>query len=168
MFRRYSAAITALLVLAVTSLASAQQAASDSGRVVPGRIRARDERAVTADTIKLNRETAVRDSARAALGRDHAQTQAEEARIDTLQAALKKDRQATPRDTTAINRDLATLTRMRKKLDSDLDRDHREKTRLEGLEKKVQKESDAAIEAHHDIRQDRPVRPAHRDTTAHH
>jgi chromosome segregation ATPase len=168
MFRRYSAAITAFLVMAVTSLASAQQAASDSTKGAPGGVRARDERAVTADTVRLHREIAVRDSARATLARDQAQTQAEEARIDTLQAALKKDRQATPRDTAAINRDLATLTRMRKKLDSDLDRDHREKARLQGIETKVKKESDAAIEAHHDIRQDRPVRPAHHDTTAHH
>jgi hypothetical protein len=168
MFRRYSAAIPALLVMAVTSLASAQQAASDSTKGAPGQIRARDERAVTADTIRLHREIAVRDWARATLAHDHAQTQAEGARIDTLKAALNKDRQATPRDTAAINRDLATLTTMRKKLDSDLDRDHREKTRLQGIETKVKKDTDAAIDAHQDIRQNRPVRPVHRDTTTHH
>jgi hypothetical protein len=167
MFRRYSAALTALLALAVTSLASAQQAASDSTRGTPGRIRARDERAITADTTKRDREIAVRDSVRAILAQDQARTRAEEARIDSLQAALKKERQATPRDTAAINRDLATLSGMRKKLDTDLDRSRKEKMRLESIEKKVQKETDAAIEAHHDVRQDRPVTPAHRDTTKH-
>ena len=168
MFRRYPAALTALLVMSVTSLAAAQQAASDSSRRDPDRARDRDERAITADTIKLHREIAVRDSARATLTQDQEQTRAVEARIDSLQADLKKDRQATPRDTAAINRDLTALKHMRQTLDRDLDRDRREKTRVAVIEKKVRTESGAAIEEHHDVREDRPRSPAHRDTTARH
>ena len=166
MRHRYPAALAALLALAVTSLATAQQAAPDSAR--HARAVARDQRAITTDTTKLHREIAVRDSARAALDRDHQRTHAEGAQIDSLKAKLAADRKATPRDSALVSRDLATLTRDRQQLDRDLDRGRQEAARVKAIEQRVDKESDAAIDAHHKLGQDRPAsKRASKSTTAH-
>jgi hypothetical protein len=152
----YSTMTAALLVLGVTSLAHAQQATSDSARsrsAQLARVRSRDQRAITTDTIRLHREIAIRDSARTMLDQDQARTHAIGTQIDSLKAVLDRERKATPRDTVAINRNLTALTGLRQKLDRSLDRERREKTRVDSLDSRVRKESDAAIDAHQDIKE---------------
>lgn len=160
----YSAMATALLMLGAASLAHAQQATSDTaGRdsTHAARVRAREQRAITADTIRLHREVAIRDSARSMLDRDQAQTRATGKRIDSLKAVLDRERKATPRDTVAVNRNLAALTGLRQTLDRDLDRDRREKARVDSLDNRVRKQSEAAIDAHQDIKESRTEPQAH-------
>ena len=154
MLGNHSATLAVLLTLGAATLAHAQQSAGDSTH--SQRARARDERAVTTDTIRLHRDIAIRDSARAALDQDRRQQQADEHQLDSLQAVLTRDRKAKPRDTAAVKRDLAVVTGQRQKLDGDRDRAHREQVRWDADDKRVRKESEAAIEAHHDIREDRP------------
>ena len=160
----YSAMATALLMLGAASLAQAQQATSDTaGRdsTHAMRVRARDERTITADTVRLHREMAIRDSARTLLDQDQAQTHATGKQIDSLKAVLDRERKATPRDTVAINRNLAALTGLRQKLDRDLDRDRRVKTRVDSLDSRIRKESEAAIDAHQNIKESRTTPQAH-------
>ena len=153
MRHRHIATLAAVLTAALTSLAAAQQAAPDSSHLT--RAIARDQRVIGTDTLKLNRDIAMRDSARTALALEHHRTQAETARIDSLKTKLDRDRKATPRDTALINRETATLTNDRKQLDSDLDRDRKAAAREDKIEQRVKKESNAAIDAHHDLGQDR-------------
>jgi hypothetical protein len=159
MLRITPAALTALLALALPSLAAAQTA-TDRHRDV-----AHDERVVTRDTTRLDQEVAVRDSARTALAQDHYQTQAVAARIDSLQHLLDRERAAKPRDAAAISRDEAGLSAARKTRDQDLRRDQRAASHLAMVEQKVEKESKAAIDVHHDIRQDRSGATAHPDSS---
>jgi hypothetical protein len=157
---KHTATVTALLILGFTALAQAQQpTTSDSTR--PDRARARDERALTTDTMKLHRDIAHLDSTRAILNQDQAQTRAEEQRIDSLQTVLQHDRQAKPRDAAAIAKDEAAVKRLRAKLDKDLDRAHREEARVDLARKAVDHEQDAAIEAHQDIKGDKSKPQAH-------
>ena len=158
---KYTAIFTAFLILSATSLAQAQQSTSDTTRPDSDRARDRDQRALTTDTMKLHHDVALRDSARAILHQDQVQTRGVETQIDSLQAVLQHDRQATPRDDAAIARDKAAVKRLRGKLDSDLDRARRERARVDLARKAVDHERDAAIEAHHDIREDKPKPQEH-------
>jgi hypothetical protein len=153
MRHRPIATLAAVLTAALTSLAAAQQAAPDSSHLT--RAIGRDQRVIGTDTLKLNRDIAMRDSARTALALEHHRTQAETARIDSLKTKLDRDRKATPRDTALVNREMATLTHDRKQLDQDLDRDRKQAAREDKIEQRVKKESDAAIDAHHDLGRDR-------------
>jgi hypothetical protein len=151
----HSAALTALLALAVPALAAGQTTAdphTDRHADV-----AHDERVITRDTTRLNQEIAVRDSARSALAADHHQTQAMAAQIDSLQHRLDRERAAKPRDEAAIRRDEAALDQARKTRDRDLSRDQHAAARLASVERKVKQESDAAIDAHQDIKHERSV-----------
>jgi hypothetical protein len=152
---RHTATLAGLMTAAVTSLAAAQQAAPDSTH--QARAVAHDQRAITTDTVKLHRDIAVRDSARAALDREHQRTHAEGLQIDSLKARLAREEKATPRDNALVKRDLAMLTRDRRQLDRDLDRDRQEAARVDTIEQRVKKESDAAIDAHHKLRADHPT-----------
>jgi hypothetical protein len=154
---RHAATLASLMTAALTSLAAAQQAAPDSTH--QARAMAHDQRAITADTIRLHRDIAVRDSARAALDREHQRTHAEGLQIDSLKARLAREEKATPRDSALVKRDLAMLTRDRRQLDQDLDRDRREAAHVDSIEQRVKKESDAAIDAHHELGRDRPAAP---------
>jgi hypothetical protein len=153
MRHRPIATLAAVLTAALTSLAAAQQAAPDSSHLT--RAIARDQRVIGSDTLTLNRDIAMRDSARTALALEHHRTQAETARIDSLKTRLDHDRKATPRDTALIDRELATLTHDRRQLDQDLDRDRKEAAREDKIEQRVKQESAAAIDAHHDLGRDR-------------
>lgn len=139
MYRRYSAALTALFVLSVTSLAHAQQGTSDTGMAKSSRDRTHDQRALTTDTMGLHQDVAVRDSARATLAQDRTQRQTDQAQFDSLKATLKRSQQATPRDSAAINRNLAAVNHMRQKVDRDQDKTHRQEQRLDVAEKRVRK-----------------------------
>lgn len=153
MFRIHSAAITVLLALTMTTLAGAQQKAQPDKR--------QDQHTITADSARLHRDIAMRDSIRAVVAQDHARTQAGQARLDSLKAALASARKATPRDTAAIRRDELALAQSKQALDRDLDRAKHERSLLVSIEKKVTRESDATIDARHDLRSDRA-------DTAHH
>jgi hypothetical protein len=153
MFRIHTAALTAVLALAVTSLGAAQTA-SDTSRTPKQDIR-HDEHVIAVDSTKLHAEMAVRDSARSTLAQDQAQTRALGARVDSLKAQLDRERKATPRDSTAIARDEKALAAARKDRDRDLDRDKHEASRLASIEKKIDKETDSRAGANHDIKQER-------------
>jgi hypothetical protein len=147
-------ALTALFMLGVTSLAHAQQSASDTARSDADR--ARDQQAITTDTIKLHHDIALRDSAKALLDRDRNETRADEQRLDTLRAVLKRNEQASPRNAAAISKDAAAVKSLEKKVDTDRDRARQQETRLDLAQKAVRQESHAAFEEHRDIRKERP------------
>ena len=147
MFRIHSAAITAMLALTITTLAGAQQKAQSDKR--------QDQRTIAADSARLHRDIAMRDSIRAVVAEDHARTQAGQARLDSLKAALATARKTTPRDAAAIQRDELALAQTKKALDRDLDRAQHERSLLASIEKKVTRESDATIDARRDLRSDR-------------
>jgi hypothetical protein len=161
MFTRHTMTLTALLILGVASLAQAQQSASDTTRPHPDRARDRDQRALATDTVKLHLDVAHLDSARALLHQDQTQAKADENRLDSLKAVLQHDEQARPRNTAAIAKDKAAVTALRHKLDADLDRAGRERARVELAQKAVRRESHAAIEAHQDIKEDKPESQEH-------
>jgi hypothetical protein len=152
MSNKCTGALTALLILGVTSLGHAQQSASDTTRRDADR--ARDKQALTTDTIKLHHDIALKDSAQAMLLRDRAQTQADEKRLDSLRAALQHDRQASPRNDAMIAKEAAAVKSLEKKVDLDHDRARQEETRLDLAQKAVRQESHAAFEEHRDIRKD--------------
>jgi hypothetical protein len=153
MRHRPIATLAAVLTAALTSLAAAQQTAPDSTHLQ--RDMSRDQRQISADTVKRDKEIAMRDSARATLNQDQTKTHSEALAIDSTKAQLAREEKASPRDTAAINRDKAKLEQERKQLDQDLDRSQKEKAKVEKMDKQVQKESDAAIDAHHDLNKDR-------------
>jgi hypothetical protein len=158
MSRTYSAALMTLLALTVTSLAGAQQASSDTAhhaKASTTRDQRQDRRTITADSIKLNHDIAVRDSARAMLEADHERTHATSLRLDSLRTALAAAKKASPRDTAAIRRDTQALNQAKKTLDQDLDRAKREAARLATLQKTVDQESHATIGARRDLGADR-------------
>jgi hypothetical protein len=159
MLRIHPAALTALLALALPALAAGQAAPDRHAGV------AHDERIITRDTTKLHREIADRDSARSALAEDRHQTQAIEAQIDSLQHRLDRERAAKPRDAAAISRDEAALGQAKKTRDRYLSRDKHAAARLASVEQKVKQESDAAIDAHQDIKHERSMSTARRDST---
>ena len=156
MSNKYTGALTALLILGVTSLGHAQQSASDTTRRDADRVRDRDQQALTTDTIKLHRDIAVKDSAQAMVNRDRAQLKTDETQLDTMRATLKRNRQASPPNTAAIDKDAAAVKSLEKKVDEDRARANREETRLDLAQKEVRRESHAAFEEHQDIRQDKP------------
>ena len=139
MSRTHPAALMTLLALTVTLPAAAQQ----------------DQRTISADSIKLHHDIALRDSVRSALEADHDRIHADQARLDSLRPALAAARKATPRDTAAIKRDLAALDRANAALDRDLDQGKREEVRLAALKKRADQESDALQGARKDLRADR-------------
>src|SRR6476661_7655863 len=139
MSRRHPAALMTLLALTVTLPAAAQQ----------------DQRTISADSIKLHHDIALRDSVRSALEADHDRIHADQARLDSLRPALAAARKATPRDPAAIKRDLAALDRANAALDRDLDQGKREEVRLAALKKRADQESDALEGARKDLRADR-------------
>jgi hypothetical protein len=151
MSNKCTGALTALLILGVTSLGHAQQSADTAKRDADGD---RDKQALTTDTIKLHRDIALKDSAQAMLLRDRTQTQTDEKQLDSLRAMLKHDRQASPRDTAAIAKDQAAVTSLEKKVKMDRDQTRREETRLDLAQKAVRRESHAAFEEHRDIHSD--------------
>ena len=155
MFRIHSAAITVLLALTMTTLAGAQQKAQPDKR--------QDQRTIAADSARLHRDIAMRDSIRAVVAEDHARTQAGQARLDSLKAALATARKTTPRAAAAIQRDELALAQTKKALDRDLDRAQHERSLLASIEKKVTRESDATIDARRDLRSDR-ADTAHHET----
>lgn len=152
MIGRYIPTVVALMMIGVTPVVHAQQTTSDSLQ----RDRSRDERAITRDTLKLHSDIAVRDSARAVLQQDQARTAADQKQVDSLQADLARARKASPRDTAAITRDEALVKRRQQTLDKALDQARHQKKQVDLAEKKVQHESQASIEAHHDVREDHP------------
>ena len=104
MSRTHPAALMTLLALTVTSLAGAQQASSDTAhhaKQSPGRDQRQDQHIISADSIKLHHDIALRDSVRSALEADHDRIHADQARIDSLRAAVAAARKATPRDDAA-------------------------------------------------------------------
>jgi hypothetical protein len=158
MSRTHPAALMTLLALTVTSLAGAQQASSDTARHAkpsPGRDQRQDQRTISADSIKLHHDIALRDSVGSALEADHDRVHADQARLDSLRPALAAARKATPRDSAAIKRDLAALDRAKAALDRDLDQGKREEVRLAALKKRADQESDAIKSARNDLRVDR-------------
>jgi hypothetical protein len=155
MLGKHSATLTALLMLGAASFAQAQQATGDTTHrdsTHAARVTAREDRAITTDTMRLHRDIAMRDSARATLSQDQAQTRAVGKQIDSLKTVLDRERKATPRDSTAIKRDEAALKQLRQQQDRDLDRDRHAKSRVDAIVKKVDKESDAASAAHQKIK----------------
>jgi hypothetical protein len=152
MRHRSIATLAAVLTAALTSLAAAQQTAPDSTHLQ--RDMAHDQGQISADTVKRDKEIAMRDSLRTTLDQDQAKTHSETLAIDSTKARLASEEKASPRDTAAINHDKAALAQERKQLDQDLDRSQKEKAKVEKLDKQAQKESDAAIDAHHDLNKD--------------
>jgi hypothetical protein len=157
MFRTYPAALAAALALTVTSLAGAQQPAGDTTahhpKPSPTRDERQDARVIAADRARLQHDIGLRDSTRARLVQDRNRLPTEEARIDSLKAALTSARKA--HDTAAERRDLAELTRARKVYDQDLDRFKREGAVLAKLDKRADAQEDAIAAARHDLRADR-------------
>src|SRR5690242_5873195 len=124
MFRTYSAALTTLVALTVTTLAGAQQASNDTAhhaKASTTRDERQDRRTISSDSTRLRHDIAVRDSVRSTLDADHDRTRAASLRADSLRTALAAARKATPRDTAAIRRDTQALNQAKKTLDQDLD-----------------------------------------------
>lgn len=94
MFRIHTAVMTAALTLAVSALASAQSS-SDTVRTSRQAIR-HDQRILAVDSTKLKPDLALRDSARATLAQDQAQTRTLAAtRSELSWIAIGKPRRAT-------------------------------------------------------------------------
>ncbi len=148
MFRIQTAVLTAMLALAVTSLAAAQNATDSTRRDLK-----QDNRALARDTVKLHQDIAMRDSVSDTLAQDHKQLKAGEAHIDSLQAQLAKDRKA--HDTAAVKQDEKALKDARKAQEQELDRIKREDARFKAVEAKVRKERDAVSDTRSDLKQDR-------------
>jgi len=134
MFRTPTAMLTALLALAVTSLGAAQSATDSTRRDIT-----QDTRAVARDTVKLDKDIAMRDSVSATLTHDRNQLKASEARSDSLQKQLEQARKATPRDSAAIARDEKALANSRKAQERDLDRQQHELALLKEANATVEK-----------------------------
>ena len=91
MYRTYSAALTAVIALTVTSLGAAQQATNDTvhhTKPSATRDQRQDRRMVATDSTRLRHDIAVRDSLRSALEADHDRTHAATLRADSLRTAL--------------------------------------------------------------------------------
>lgn len=159
MFARHTATLTAALILGMAAVAHAQQSTDTTKQATDSLQHARhhDEKMITSDTVKLNRDIAVRDSVRKVLDQDQATATAEGKKIDSLKVALDKERKATPRDSAAINRTQAALKQAQSSHDRMLDKASREKKRAEFAEKTVKRESQAAIDAHKDVRAAHPT-----------
>ena len=151
MFTRYTATVTALLTLGVASLAQAQQSTGNTTR--SDSARARDQRALATDTMKLRLDKSRLDSLRAVLDTDRALGRTDKTQLDSLAAVLKQDRQKG--DTAAIARDKAAVVAMRKKLDAVQDRGNRLERRVDLAQKAVDRERRKSINVHKDIKQDR-------------
>jgi len=125
----------------------------------PDRARDRDQQALATDTMKLRLDETRLDSARALLHGDQTQARGDEKQLDSLKAVLKHDTQTG--NTAAIAKDKAAVTALRNKLDTELDRTRREEGQVDLAQKAVQRETHAAIEAHQDIKEDRPRSQEH-------
>jgi hypothetical protein len=159
MFARHTATLTAALILGMAAVAHAQQSTDTTKQITDSLQHARHhgEKMITRDTVKLNRDIAVRDSVRKVLDQDQAAATAEGKKIDSLKLALDKERKATPRDNAAITRTEAALKEAQSRHDQMLDKASREKKREEFAEKTVKRESQAAIQAHKDVRAAHPT-----------
>jgi hypothetical protein len=159
MFARHTATLTAALIFGMATVAHAQQSTDTLHQVRDSLQHARhhDQKMVASDTVKLQRDIAIRDSVRTSLTRDQAASQADQKRIDSVKAVLDKERKATPRDSAAINRNLALVKRLQTTHDQELARSRQEKKRLDFDEKTVKRESQASIAAHHGVRADYPA-----------
>jgi hypothetical protein len=116
----------------------------------------RDERqdahVIATDSTRLHHDIAIRDSARTMLAQDQARTRTDEAKLDSLQAALIRARKNAPADTAAIK---TSIAQAKKTLESDKDRDQHQRSALASADRKVSKEADATADARHDLRTDR-------------
>ena len=159
MSRTYSAALVAALALTVTSLAGAQQPARDTTahhpKSSPTRDERQDRRTISADSARLQRDIALRDSTRARVEQARNRFAGDDARIDSLKARLARDQKATPRDPAAVRKDLADLKQARNTYDQDLDRWKRERGELAKIEKRVDAQADAETTQRKDLRSDR-------------
>jgi hypothetical protein len=123
------------------------------------RARDRDQQALATDTMKLRLDETRLDSARALLNEDQTQARGDEKQLDSLKAVLKHDTQTG--NTAAIAKDKAAVTALRNKLDTELDRARREEGQVDLAQKAVRRETHAAVEAHQDIKEDRPRSQEH-------
>jgi hypothetical protein len=119
-------------------------------------VRHHDTKMITSDTVKRNQDIALRDSVRNVLQKDQSAATEEGKKVDSLKLALDKERKATPRDTAAISRTQAEIKQDQSRHDQLLDKASREKKRSQFLGKKVDRETQAAIDAHHERRAARP------------
>jgi hypothetical protein len=136
MFRMLSAALTLLLALSLTSPVRAQ----DLQRGDP-----QDAGPAPAGATELDRDIAIRDSTRTAVAEDQALIQVDQARLDSLQAALVNARESTPRDAVAVTRTAAAVKETKRAVAHDVDHARRERMRLAAIEKKVTRESGATV-----------------------
>ncbi len=162
MFRIHTAVMTAALTLAVSALASAQSS-SDTVRTSRQAIR-HDQRILAVDSTKLKPDLALRDSARATLAQDQAQTRTLAARLDSLRAQLDRDRKATPRDSVAVARDEKALDAARKAHDRDIRRDRHEEQHLASIEQRIDKVTDSRAATNQNIKQERSSLKARSDS----
>lgn len=164
MFRTHSAALAVLLALGVASTAGAQQAGDTAGHAKPSmnNDQRQDKHTITVDSTRVHRDIALSDSLRKVIEKDHDRTQAGQARVDSLKAALATARTTTPRDTAAVKRDEAALNQAKEALENDVHRAEHERKALATVENRIKKESDQTIDARQDLRSDRsaPVHPA--------
>jgi hypothetical protein len=140
-------------------------AKADSARQALRRDERQDAHVIVTDSARLHHDIAIRDSARTMLAQDQAGTRADEAKLDSLQAALIRARKNAPADTAAIK---ASIAQAKKTLESDKDRDQHQRSALASADHKVSKEADATADARHDLRTDRSSleHPAVERTTA--
>jgi len=150
MFTRYTAAVTAVLTLGIAGLAQGQ---STSNPTRSDSARARDQRQLATDTMKLRIDKARLDSLRTVLDTDRAQARADKTQLDSLEGLLKQDRQKG--NTAAIASDKAAVIAMRKKLDAMQDRGNRVERRVDLAQKLVDREREKSFRVRKDIKQDR-------------
>ncbi len=159
MFARHSATLAAALIFGMATVGHAQQSTDTVKQADDSLQHARHhgEKMITSDTVKLNRDIAIRDSVRKVLDSDQAAATAEGKKIDSLKVVLDKERKASPRDAAAISRTQGEINQAQSRHDQMLDKASREKKRSEFAEKTVKRESQAAIDAHHDVRAAHPA-----------
>jgi hypothetical protein len=133
MVRFHSAAVAAVLLVGMTSLAGAQAAGDSTG--------SRDLNPSTPDVAAdtaLADEIAMGDSVRAMLAQDDSQTQVDQAQLDSLQSMLKSDRSSAPH-AAAVSQDQAAVAQTKHAIHRDLARDQHARTRLTSIEKEIKK-----------------------------
>jgi hypothetical protein len=133
MVRSRSVALTALLVVGVTSLAKAQAAGGSTAGADPSM-------PAGADTSALARDMAMEDSARVMVAQDDSQTQLDQVRLDSVENLLQRDRNTTPHSTVAVSRDQAAVSATERALKHDTKRAGHARSQLGSIEKTVKKE----------------------------
>lgn len=159
MSRMSSAAVVAALTLTVTSLARAQQPATDTAthhsKPSATSDQRQDRRAISADSARLQHDIAIRDSLRTRVANVRDRFSTDIARVDSTKAKLDRDRQAKPPDPAAVRQDRADLKRARNTYDQDLDRFKHDRAELAKVEQRVDAQVDAETAARKDLRADR-------------